>query len=157
MIVFPGRIAETCNKQQFEKLGEILGAPDSFSRWFTPQGKPIDGVIEVLAIHSGPRTSVELSNLPEAFHPYQGDMGWDYWKVYSDEEFYHEGNGHAYDSYRINLSRGTRVILRPDQYVNWVREVDDYDQMSQFFAGFMKNKRPQSAKIGSDAPTKSTL
>ena len=127
VIVFPGRIAEARNKQQFEKLGESLGAPDSFSRWFTPQGKPIHSVIEVLTIHSGPRTSVELPDLPETFHPYHGDMGWDYWKIYSDEGSYHEGNGHAYDSYRINLSRGTRVNLRLDQYVNWVREVDDYD------------------------------
>lgn len=147
MIVFPGRLTDIQNMQRYKSLGKSLGAPDSFLRRFTPPGKPIDSVIEVLTVHSGPRTSIELLDLPEPFHPHHGDMGWDYWKVYSDEESYHEGHGQAYANYGIDPSRGASVIIRPDQYVSWVGEVDDYGQMAHFFAGFMKEKEDDKPEI----------
>ncbi|KAJ5774399.1 hypothetical protein N7457_009295 [Penicillium paradoxum] len=140
VIVFPGKLTETINMQRYEKLGADLGAPDSFIRRFTPPGKPIDSVIEVLTVHSGPRRDIELLDLPDAFHPLHGDQGWDYWKVHVDEESYHEGHGQAYANYGIDTGRGCSVIIRPDQYISWIGEVDDYEQMSRFFAGFMKQQ-----------------
>ncbi|KAJ5130883.1 uncharacterized protein N7515_006922 [Penicillium bovifimosum] len=140
VIVFPGTLTESSNMQRFENLGAALDAPDSFIRQFTPPGKPIDSVIEVLTVHSGHRRDIELLDLPEAFHPNHGHEGWDYWKVFVDEDSYHEGHGHAYDNYGIDPSRGASVIVRPDQYISWIGEVDDYEQMSQFFAGFMKQQ-----------------
>ncbi|KAJ6168564.1 hypothetical protein N7497_001407 [Penicillium chrysogenum] len=140
VLVFPGRLPEPQNMERFERLGASLEAPDSFIRQFTPPGKSIDSVIEVLTVHSGSRRDIELLDLPEAFHPHHGDMGWDYWKVFVDEESYHEGHGQAYANYGIDPNRGASVIVRPDQYVSWVGEVDDYEQMSQFFSGFMKQQ-----------------
>lgn len=140
VVVFPGRLDEVYNMQRMDKLGESLGGPDSFIRRFTPPGKPIDSVIEVLTVHAGPRKDIELLDLPEAFHPYHGDMGWDYWKIYADEPSYHEGDGQAYENYGIDPKRGASIIIRPDQYVSWIGEVDDYEQMSRFFAGFMKKQ-----------------
>ncbi|KAJ6115297.1 hypothetical protein N7486_001075 [Penicillium sp. IBT 16267x] len=138
IIVFPGQLNSPLNMQRLEKLGQSLQAPDSFICQYTPSGKPIDSVIEVLTVHSGPRADIELLDLPEAFHPDHGDMGWDYWKVFVDEESYHEGHGQAYANYGIDPIRGASVIIRPDQYVSWVGEVDDYQEMSRFFGGFMK-------------------
>jgi phenol 2-monooxygenase len=85
---------------------------------------------------------LELLDLPEAFHPYSEQHGWDYWKVFVDDQSYHEGHGQAYMNYGIDPSRGASAIIRPDQYVSWVGEVDDYDEMTRFFSGFMK---PQTA------------
>ncbi|KAJ5696317.1 hypothetical protein N7536_006729 [Penicillium majusculum] len=140
VIVFPGRLTEPQNMERFERLGASLGGPDSFIRQFTSSDKPIDSVIEVLTVHSGSRRDIELLDLPEAFHPHHGDMGWDYWKVFVDEESYHEGHGQAYSNYGIDPNRGVSVIIRPDQYVSWVGEVDDYEQMSRFFTSFMKRQ-----------------
>lgn len=140
VIVFPGKLTETTNMQRYQKLGAALGGPDSFIRQFTQPGKPVDSTIEILTVHSGPRRGIELLDLPEAFHPHHGDLGWDYWKVYVDEESYHEGYGQAYDNFGIDSSRGCAVIVRPDQYISWIGEVDDYEQMSRFFAGFMKGR-----------------
>lgn len=140
VIVFPGRLTESQNMQRYQKLGKSLAEEGSFIRRFTPPSKPIDSVIEVLTVHSGPRTGIELLDLPEVFHPNHDDMGWDYWKVYSDENSYHEGHGQAYVNYGIDPAQGASVIIRPDQYVSWVGEVDDYEQMSRFFSGFMKEK-----------------
>lgn len=138
VIVFPGTLTDPSIMKRFEKLGELLGGSNSFIHSFTPPGKSIDSVIEVLTVHSGPRTSIELLDLPDIFHPFHNSTGWDYWKVYSDEQSYHEGHGQAYANYGIDPRRGAAIIVRPDQYVSWVGEADDYEQMSQFFASFMK-------------------
>ncbi|PCH00610.1 Monooxygenase, FAD-binding [Penicillium occitanis (nom. inval.)] len=143
LIVFPGNLTLPENMQRMQKLGEKLGASDSFLRHYTPPSQPIDSLIEVLTVHAGPRTSLELLDLPEAFHPYDKKEGWDYWKVFVDDQSYYEGHGQAYVNYGIDPSRGTSVIIRPDQYVSWVGDMDDYDEMAKFFSGFMK---PQVAR-----------
>lgn len=138
VIVFPGQLTNPDNMQRMQKLGDRLCGQKSFIRHFTPAGQPIDSVIEVLTVHAGPRTSVEMLDLPEAFHPYSKTMGWDYWKVFVDDQSYHEGHGQAYANYGIDSVRGASIIVRPDQYVSWVGEVEDYDNMERFFSAFMK-------------------
>lgn len=140
VIVFPGQLTISDNMQRMQRLGERLGCQKSFIRHFTPVNQPIDSVIEVLTVHAGPRTSLEMLDLPEAFHPYSETMGWDYWKVFVDDESYHEGHGQAYANYGIDPVRGASIIVRPDQYVSWVGEVDDYDNMGSFFSAFMKRQ-----------------
>lgn len=138
VIVFSGQLTASRNMQRMQKLGAKLGSPNSFIHQYTPCGQAIDSLIEVLTIHAGPRASLELLDLPEAFHPFDEQMGWDYWKVFVDDQSYHEGHGQAYVNYGIDPSHGAAVIVRPDQYVSWVGEVDDYDDMARFFSGFMK-------------------
>ncbi|KAJ5690867.1 hypothetical protein N7462_005259 [Penicillium macrosclerotiorum] len=99
---------------------------------------PSDGLIEVLTIQAGRRKSIELLDLPELFHPYSETMGWDYWKVFVDDGSYYEGHGNAYANYGIDPVQGASLIMRPDQYMSWVGEVDEYDVMDMFFTGFMK-------------------
>lgn len=140
IIVFPGNLTLPENMQRMQKLGEKLGASDSFLRRYTPANQPIDSLIEVLTVHAGPRTSLELLDLPEAFHPYDKKEGWDYWKVFVDDQSYHEGHGQAYVNYGIDPSRGVSVIIRPDQYVSWVGDMDDYDEIAKFFSGFMRTQ-----------------
>ncbi|KAJ5674938.1 uncharacterized protein N7477_004872 [Penicillium maclennaniae] len=157
VIVFPGRLTEPSNMQRMRSLGKQLEAPDSFIHRYTPPGQSIDSVIEVLTVHCGPRADIELLELPNAFHPYHSDLGWDYWKVYVDEESYHEGHGQAYANYGIDPSRGASVIVRPDQYVSWVGEVDEYQEMSQFFSGFMIQQAAGQGTIdGLNAPLATT-
>jgi phenol 2-monooxygenase len=141
IVVFPGQLGLAPNMQRMQTLGERLGAPDSFIHRYTPANQHIDSVIEVLTVHAGPRVTLELLDLPEAFHPYSATMGWDYWKIFVDDQSYHEGHGHAYANYGIDPVQGASVILRPDQYVSWVGEVDNYDDMERFFSAFM---RPQN-------------
>jgi hypothetical protein len=50
---------------------------------------------------------------------------------------YHEGNSEAYRNYGIDPAVGCSVIIRPDQYISWVGDWDDYDAMDKFFNGFM--------------------
>ncbi|KAF1344306.1 FAD binding domain protein [Delphinella strobiligena] len=140
LVIFAGDLTSAANFARIKKLGDSLSTEDSFLRKFTPADKPIDSVIEVLTVHSGSRCGVELLDLPEIFHPWSETEGWDYWKVFVDDESYHEGHGHAYENYGIDSKRGAAVILRPDQYVSWVGEADDFNVMNSFFEGFMRKR-----------------
>lgn len=39
----------------------------------------------------------------------------DYHKIHFDDESYHQGHGHAYDTYGIDPRAGAICIVRPDQ------------------------------------------
>lgn len=138
VLVFAGNIKNSTQLARVNKLGEQLAAPTSFLSRYRPTGKAIDSVIEVLTIHSSPRRDVTIFDLPDIFHPYDDEVGWDYWKIYVDDESYHEGHGEAYKNYGIDAETGCAIIVRPDQYVSWIGAVDDYQQMDLFFSKFMK-------------------
>ena len=53
------------------------------------------------------------------------------------KQSYHEGHGEIYKNYGIDPTIGAAVILRPDQYVSWVGDFDDFAAMQRFFGGFM--------------------
>jgi phenol 2-monooxygenase len=138
IVVFAGDLSKKEQMDRYKKLGAALAAPTSFIHRFTPAGKAIDSVIEILTIHSGPRTEIELHDFPEIFRPWSKREGWDYWKIYVDAPSYHEGYGEAYKNYGVDAAKGCAVILRPDQYVSWLGNLEDVQEMDHFFSGFMK-------------------
>jgi phenol 2-monooxygenase len=136
--VFAGDVSVSSQMERIRKLGKSLDDPKSFIKRFTPMGgKKVDSLIEVLTIHSARRTETDLFDFPEIFHPFSQRDGWDYWKIYVDDESYHEGHGHAYEKYGVDPKRGCAAILRPDQYVGWVGELEDVEAMDKYFSGFM--------------------
>lgn len=137
VLLFAGDLEEKAASERLQTLAQKLDAPDSFLKRFTPAGGSYDSVIELLTIHSGRRAEVEFHDIPAVFHPYTETEGWDYWKVFVDDVSYHEGDGAAYDGYGIDKQQGCAVIVRPDGYVSWVGEADDYAAMDTFFSGFM--------------------
>ena len=98
-------------------------------------------MIEILTIHSARRADTEVFDFPDIFHPFSKRDGWDYWKVYVDDQSYHEGHGHAYENYGVDPKKGCVVILRPDQYVSWIGELEDVTDMDSFFSGFMRSQK----------------
>ncbi|KAK5947616.1 hypothetical protein PMZ80_001769 [Knufia obscura] len=141
VVVFAGDIRDAAQKRRLDRLGEKLGGEDSFLRLCTPSGARYDSVIELLSCHSAPRQETTIFDFPEVFRPWDENDGWDYWKVHVDDQSYHEGHGQAYKNYGINPTRGCSVILRPDQYISWIGEMDDYKSMDSFFRGFMVDQR----------------
>lgn len=138
VLVFPGDLTHADSMARYKALGEQLSKPTSFLKRFTPSSAQVDSVIEVLTIHCAPRRNIELTDLPEVFHPFHGTrLGWDYWKVFADDDSYHEGHGQCYENLGLDKGRGAVVVLRPDQYVSWVGEMEDYAAMEEFFGRFM--------------------
>jgi phenol 2-monooxygenase (NADPH) len=141
IVVFAGDVSDKKQMERVQKLGEKISGPKSFISRFTPQSKPIDSVIEILTIHSASRAATELHDFPDIFRPFSRREGWDYWKIYVDDQSYHEGHGHAYKNYGVDPKKGCVVILRPDQYVSWIGDLEDVADMDHFFSGFMRLRK----------------
>ena len=136
VVVFAGDLRDPEQWARLTKLGEALAQPFTFLSRCNARAGP-NSVIEVLTIHSAPRTAIELLDLPDVFHPFSEREGWDYWKVFVDDLSYHEGHGHAYQNYGVDPTKGCLVVIRPDQYVSWIGELEDVGEMERFFGGFM--------------------
>ncbi|KAH6713064.1 FAD binding domain protein [Leptodontidium sp. MPI-SDFR-AT-0119] len=137
LLIFAGDILNPTQRSRVETLATALADPKSFVRRFQPAGKPVDTLIEILTIHSSKRTACTVHDLPEIFHPYSEEFGWDYWKIFVDDQSYHEGHGHAYLNYGIDPMKGCAIIVRPDQHVSWIGELEDTDLMDKFFSKFL--------------------
>ena len=134
--IFTGDISNADQRKKVDALGASLDSKDSFLRRYTPPGARYDNVFEILAIHSAPRATTTIFDFPEVFRPYDELDGWDYSKIFADDESYHEGHGKIYETFEIS-STGCAVIIRPDQYVSYVGPMEDVDAVNRFFAGFM--------------------
>jgi phenol 2-monooxygenase len=142
IVIFTGNILSSSQKDKVWSMGAKLAAPDSFIRKYTPaDAASISSTIEVLAVHSAARTEVDMFEFPPISRPFSETSGFDYGKLFVDDESYHEGHGHAYETYGIDAERGCAVAIRPDQYIGWIGAVDDYDMMARYFAGFMKGRK----------------
>ncbi|ROW00013.1 hypothetical protein VPNG_08352 [Cytospora leucostoma] len=136
VVLFAGNILHPDQKARVHKFCSELDGPHSFLRRVTPLEAPIDSIIEVLAIHSSKRTETELlRDFPDILHPFDKHNGWDYNKVFVDDESYHEGFGDAYNNYGVDPQHGCVVAVRPDQYVAWVGKLDDFGGLQKYFEG----------------------
>ncbi|WYZ46660.1 hypothetical protein EsH8_IX_000885 [Colletotrichum jinshuiense] len=136
VVLFAGNILDAAQKARVEKFCAALDAPENFLRRATPPDAPIDSIIEVLTVHSSKRTDTELlRDFPDILHPFDSHVGWDYNKVFVDDESYHEGFGDAYKNYGIDKQRGCVVVVRPDQYVAWLGELEDFSELQKYFEG----------------------
>lgn len=127
LIVFAGDISNKDVLDRLRKLGSCLDAPGSiWSRLLTKN------ILEPILVHASPRCSVELFDLPEVFYRAAGTAPrakakkpYDYYRTFADDTSYHQGHGDAYALYGIDKNQGASLIIRPDQYVGWLGNVDD--------------------------------
>lgn len=137
VVVCPRDIRNPEQRQKLDAVGKAMDAKDSFLRRYTPPGTLRDSVFEVLAVHSAPRVEVTIFDFPEVFRQYDEVNGWDYWKIYVDDESYHEGHGKFYETFGVS-SGGCILVIRPDQYVSYIGPMDDVEAINKFFDGFMR-------------------
>ncbi|KAF2997195.1 hypothetical protein E8E13_006404 [Curvularia kusanoi] len=150
VVIFPGNVKNAIQKQRLGSLGERLASSDSFLKRFTPPGARYDSVIELLTVHAAPRQEATVFDFPDVFRPFNDVEGWDYWKIFVDDESYHEGHGELYRTFGIDPQEGCSVIIRPDQYVSYVGKMDAYEDMEDFFSGFMVSQISSKGAAGSE-------
>lgn len=139
VVLFAGNILEAGQKRRVDRFCAAMDSEDSFIRRGKAPDALLDSVIEVLTIHSSKRTDTELlRDFPDILHPFNKHTGWDYGKVFVDDDSYHEGYGDAYKNFGVDKERGCVVAVRPDQYVAWVGDVDDFDGLQQYFEGCLR-------------------
>ena len=93
-------------------------------------------IAKILTIHSGGRQVVNFFGFPDLLRPFDEEYGWDYDRIYADELSYHDGHGNAYGNYGIE-SRGCVIVVRPDQHVAWIGDLEDTDSLENYFKGFL--------------------
>lgn len=157
ILVFAGDLRNEEQFKRFETLGQALSSPKScLHRYAYRPNNNLDyricsppnpgeqhkvepasnSLVEVFTIHSSPRTEINLLDLPEVFYgPYDEQLGWDYWKVFVDDEGVHEGKEDAYGKLGIDRLRGCLVVCRPDQHVSYVGELEEIGEVEKFFEG----------------------
>lgn len=157
LLVFAGDLRQPYQYGRLETLRAKLSLPDSClhkymmrSRLNAPQMArrlPKAGelhkvecsdnrLIELITIHSAPRTSINLLDLPSIFYgPWDDDLGWNYWKVYTDDNALREGFEDAYGKWGIDGLRGCLIVVRPDQHVSYVGDLEDIAEVERFFEG----------------------
>jgi len=157
LLVFAGDINDATQRSRYEALGEALASPSSCLQKYhfrsntgTDNRIPTqlisgqlheaesrcNSLIELFTIHAAKRTSISLLELPEVFYgPWDEELGWDYWKVYVDDASLHEGPAEAYEQLGIDRTRGCLVVVRPDQHVSYVGELEGIEEVELFLAG----------------------
>jgi phenol 2-monooxygenase (NADPH) len=141
VVLFAGNILDAEQKARVSRFCAALDTPTSFLRRTGAAG--VDGLIEVLTIHSAKRHSVELlTDFPNVLHPSNDKTGWSYHKIYCDDVSVHEGFGDAYANYGVDKKRGCVVVARPDQIVAWIGELEDFDDLQAYFEGCLILKPP---------------
>ncbi|KAH8423746.1 putative FAD monooxygenase [Aspergillus melleus] len=144
LIVFGGDIARADQKSRVNGLAAALDDPESVVQKLNDpvrvaqRGFPTIGVY---LIHSADRLSIELNDLPKMFRPWTKD-GVDYGRVWADGEAYHHaGGGKLYSSFGIE-AKGCMALLRPDQHLGFLSDIDDVKGLEQFLQSVMLEARP---------------
>ncbi|KAL6229818.1 hypothetical protein BDW75DRAFT_249239 [Aspergillus navahoensis] len=141
IIVFPGDIRQQLASTKLNQLGTYLFSDHGPIQKYLPPGAGIDSLIEVIVILSGERLEIQQEQIPDAFWPATGKYRMrDLHKIYIDDESYHNGHGHAYEFYGIDPGQGAVAIVRPDQYVSKVLDMENYEGIGTFFEGFLQEK-----------------
>lgn len=124
-------------------------------------------LIDVLTIHceehepsSSSIAERDLNTFHSVFIPSDPYTGPDYDRITVDREmgaFAHISGGpglrHAgkmYERLGISKTGGALVIVRPDQYVSWVGELDDASGAERFFAGVFLEHLHQNGEISTN-------
>ncbi|TID13124.1 hypothetical protein E6O75_ATG10073 [Venturia nashicola] len=148
IILFAGNVLSPHQQTRIQNFCTALSKETSFLHRVTPKHLPIDSVIEILTLHSSPRTSVEFfDHFPELLHPFSEERGWDYSKIFVDDASYHEGHGKAYEGYGIDKEEGKVVIVRPDGYVAFIGGVEDVEGLEGYFRGILLDGKGQKGKV----------
>ena len=140
IVLFAGDVSKT---EQMQRVHDFTEALAGMSTPLVQHGSRGAGqktgyhIAKILTIHSAPRQQVEFFAFPDLLRPFDEEYGWDYDRIYVDEESYHDGHGHAYENYGIDKSRGCVVVLRPDQHVAWIGDLEDTFSIERYFEGFL--------------------
>lgn len=139
LVVFGGDISVKRQRQRVENVAKALASPNSTIQKIRSRRRTFRdcmfGSISIYLLHSASRTDIDIGSLPEIFRPIDDDIGFDYGKVFADNQSYHVGGGKAYEEFGI-LPSGCLVLLRPDQHIAFKGELDHVGDLEQFLQSF---------------------
>ncbi|KAJ5937769.1 hypothetical protein N7454_004111, partial [Penicillium verhagenii] len=146
LVVLAGDMRVKEQKARVDALGQYLAGldesrPSVLTRYVSIPGR-FDSLVDTLTIHSAPWTEVEFFDFPESLRPFDPIMGWGYEKIWCDDPciWDKDCDGKGYERWGVDRVRGAMFILRPDQYIGWVGELEDIDSMTRYLDGILIQK-----------------
>ncbi|KAK3986968.1 putative monooxygenase [Cladorrhinum sp. PSN332] len=135
VVVFAGDLSEDKLAARLKTVSQTL---DKIAKRFTPSDADPDSVIDRVLVTSGDRKKVEQEEIPEFFAPVTGRWKLkNLMKVFADDKSYNSGHGHAYESYGVSPQTGAIVVVRPDQYVAKICQLEEASSLEEYFGGFL--------------------
>jgi phenol 2-monooxygenase len=139
LYAFADAVDPRISGSRFLDLMDFLASDDSPVGRFTPKGYDLDGVFDVRGIFQQSHLDVEWAEMHDFLRPHKGKFGLvDYQKVYTPVD---DVDTDIFDLRDIDRGAGALVVVRPDEYVSLVLPLDGYDELSEFFGRFMKERR----------------
>ncbi|KAL4896022.1 FAD binding domain-containing protein [Aspergillus ambiguus] len=128
--------------EQNDRVVVFSKAITALLRRFTADGERLDSIIEVKTIHTSPWENITIFNFLEILRPLDEVRGWDSEKIWCDGECPWDSScgGTAYDLWGVEREKGALVVMRPDQHVGYIGELEDvHDGLTRYFEGFLRN------------------
>ncbi|CDM35428.1 Aromatic-ring hydroxylase-like [Penicillium roqueforti FM164] len=136
LFIFGGDVSINTQMTRVKRLASELSRDETLVNRINQRDHDCVGKISTYLVHCAPRKSVDLMELPKLFIPFDENLGYDYWRVFADEELYSEKRGRAYQQYGIG-AEGCTVLVRPDQHVALIGTLDDFAAIELFLGNFM--------------------
>lgn len=136
IVVFAGDMRSPTQKDRVHQLGRAL--LDILNRYVSPTSN-FDSPITTLTIHNTPWNEVEYHDFPEALKPFDENMGWAYDRIWSAGPCTYDPQceGKVYEKWGVDVDKGAMAIVRPDQYIGWVGELEDAESVTKYFDEFL--------------------
>jgi phenol 2-monooxygenase len=117
----------------------LAEAQESPVRKYTPAGEDIDSVIDIRAVFQQGHRNLAVETMPSLLVPKKGRFGLrDYEKLFCADS---DSGNDIFTVRGIDRERGCLVVVRPDQYIAHVLPLDGYEDLAEFFNGFMTPQR----------------
>ncbi|KAJ5902637.1 hypothetical protein N7495_003165 [Penicillium taxi] len=142
LVIMAGDVRDEMQKQRVAFLSHYLSGQNnskfSFLKRYTPVAR-FESAIDIVTIHSAPWGKAEFFDFPEVLRPFDPRTGWDYSKIWTDDlcMWDLECDGKGYEQWGVDRSRGVMVIVRPDQYIGWVGELEEVYEMTRYLDGVL--------------------
>lgn len=138
IVLFAGAVVRGEQMERVRAFCDTLSAPSSFLRRFNPKTDVADPVIRILTVHSSKISDVEVTDFPALLKPWHRQRGYDYNTLLADDACIWEPYTDAYAAWGVDRMRGCVVVLRPDQHVGFIGEMEDTAELDAYFSAFLR-------------------
>lgn len=149
IVILAGDVRDQTQKLRLETVSQRLSGQSSEHESPLHRYSPIPGryksPLDVYTIHSTPWAETEFFGFPEILRPFDSVMGWEYSKIWCDDHciWDRDCDGKGYERWGADRMRGALVVVRPDQYIGWVGELEDVQGMLAYLDGILTKNTPE--------------
>ncbi|EPS29458.1 hypothetical protein PDE_04407 [Penicillium oxalicum 114-2] len=143
VVILAGDVRVRAQRGRVETLAKRLSSCGSVGKSIVDRYVSLDdrlkSTLDIVAIHSAPWMEVEFFDFPNILYPFDAVRGWNYEKIWCDDAcvWDRDCDGKGYERWGIDRTRGAMTIVRPDQYIGWVGELEDVEEMIHYLDGVL--------------------